>query len=131
MNSKWSEYEATPKVRNTAIIREPDKRQHRELWRWVGFGAVLVVVILFSEWKNFELIRHGYRIEDLRKEHEKAESANRQLRLEIETLTSPKRIERFATEQLNLVVPSQDQAIVLERVEVAPPPDTAIVATRR
>jgi cell division protein FtsL len=131
MNSKWSEYEATPKIRNTAIIREPDKRQHRELWRWVGFGAVLVVVILFSEWKNFELIRHGYRIEDLRKEHEKAESANRQLRLEIETLTSPKRIERFATEQLNLVVPSQDQAIVLERVEVAPPPDTAIVATRR
>tara|TARA_Y100001949_G_scaffold169593_1_gene169705 strand:+ start:2189 stop:2584 length:396 start_codon:yes stop_codon:yes gene_type:complete len=131
MNSKWSEYEATPKVRNTAIIREPDKRQHRELWRWVGFGAVLVVVILFSEWKNFELIRHGYRIEDLRKEHEKAESANRHLRLEIETLTSPKRIERFATEQLNLVVPSQDQAIVLERVEVAPPPDTAIVATRR
>ena len=131
MNSKWSEYEATPKVQNTAIIREPDKRQHRELWRWVGFGAVLVVVILFSEWKNFELIRHGYRIEDLRKEHEKAESANRQLRLEIETLTSPKRIERFATEQLNLVVPSQDQAIVLERVEVAPPPDTAIVATRR
>ncbi|SUZ99868.1 uncharacterized protein METZ01_LOCUS52722, partial [marine metagenome] len=90
-----------------------------------------VVVILFSEWKNFELIRHGYRIEDLRKEHEKAESANRHLRLEIETLTSPKRIERFATEQLNLVVPSQDQAIVLERVEVAPPPDTAIVATRR
>ncbi|MEE3104204.1 MAG: cell division protein FtsL [Acidobacteriota bacterium] len=131
MTSKWSEYEATPKVRNTAIIREPDKRQHRELWRWVGFGAVLVVVILFSEWKNFELIRHGYRIEDLRKEHEKAESANRHLRLEIETLTSPKRIERFATEQLNLVVPSQDQAIVLERVEVAPPPDTAIVATRR
>ena len=131
MNSKWSESEATPKVQNTAIIREPDKRQHRELWRWVGFGAVLVVVILFSEWKNFELIRHGYRIEDLRKEHEKAESANRQLRLEIETLTSPKRIERFATEQLNLVVPSQDQAIVLERVEVAPPPDTAIVATRR
>ena len=131
MNSKWSEYEATPKIRNTAIIREPDKRQHRELWRWVGFGAVLVVVILFSEWKNFELIRHGYRIEDLRKEHEKAESANRHLRLEIETLTSPKRIERFATEQLNLVVPSQDQAIVLERVEVAPPPDTAIVATRR
>ncbi len=131
MNSKWSEYEATPKVRNTAIIREPDKRQHRELWRWVGFGAVLVVVILFSEWKNFELIRHGYRIEDLRKEHEKAESANRHLRLEIETLTSPKRIERFATEQLNLVVPSQDQAIVLERVEVAPPPDTEIVATLR
>ena len=131
MKSQWLEYEKTPKVRNTAIIREPDKKQHKELRRWVGFGIVIVAVVLFSAWQNFELIQHGYRIEDLRKEHEKAESANRQLRLEIETLTSPKRIERFATEQLNLVVPSQDQAIVLERVEVAPPPDTAIVATRR
>ena len=131
MNSKWSEYEATPKVRNTAIIREPDKRQHRELWRWVGFGAVLVVVILFSEWKNFELIRHGYRIEDLRKEHEIEKSKNQHLRLEIESRTSPREVERIAREELNLVVPSQDQVIVLERVEVAPPPDTAIVATRR
>ena len=131
MKSQWSKYEVTPNVRNTVIVREPDKKQHKELRRWVGFGIVIVAVVLFSAWQNFELIQYGYRIEDLRKEHEKAESANRHLRLEIETLTSPKRIERFATEQLNLVVPSQDQAIVLERVEVAPPPDTAIVATRR
>ena len=131
MKSQWIEYEKTPKVRNTAIIREPDKRQHKELRRWVGFGIVIVAVVLFSAWQIFELIQHGYRIEDLRKEHEKAESANRQLRLEIETLTSPKEVERIATEELNLVVPSQDQVVVLERVEMAPPPDTAIVATRR
>jgi cell division protein FtsL len=131
MNSQWSEYETTPTVRNTAIIREPDKRQHKELWRWVGFGIPLVAVVLFSAWQNFELIQHGYRIEDLRKEYEKAKSTNQTLRLEIESLTSPKEVERRATEELNLVVPSQDQVIVLERVEVAPPPDAAIVATRR
>ena len=131
MKSQWIEYEKTPKVRNTAIIREPDKRQHKELRRWVGFGIVIVAVVLFSAWQNFELIQHGYRIEDSRKEHEIEKSKNQHLRLEIESLTSPKEVERIAREELNLVVPSEDQVIVLERVEMAPPPDTAIVATRR
>ena len=131
MNSQWSEYEVTPNVRNTAIVREHDKRQQSELWRWVRWGVVLVAVVLFSAWQNFELIQHGYRIEDLRKEHEIEKSKNQHLRLEIESLTSPKEVERIATEELNLVVPSQDQVVVIERVEVAPPPDTAIVATRR
>ena len=131
MKSQWIEYEKTPKVRNTAIIREPDKRQHKELRRWVGFGIVIVAVVLFSAWQNFELIQHGYRIEDLRKEHEIEKSENKKLRLEIESRTSPREVERIAREELNLVVPSQDQVVVLERVEMAPPPDTAIVATRR
>ena len=90
-----------------------------------------MAVVLFSAWQNFELIQHGYRIEDLRKEHEIEKSKNQHLLLEIENLTSPKEVERKATEELNLVVPSQDQVVVIERVEVAPPPDTAIVATRR
>ena len=131
MNSQWSEYEVTPNVQNTAIVREHDKRQQSELWRWVRWGVVLVAVVLFSAWQNFELIQHGYRIEDLRKEHEIEKSKNQHLRLDIESLTSPKEVERIATEKLNLVVPSQDQVIVLERFEVAPPPDAAIVATRR
>ena len=131
MKSQWSEYEVTPNVQNTVIVREHDKRQQSELWRWVRWGVVLVAVVLFSAWQNFELIQHGYRIEDLRKEHEIEKSKNQHLRLEIENLTSPKEVERKATEELNLVVPSQDQVVVIERVEVAPPPDTAIVATRR
>ena len=131
MKSQWSEYEVTPNVQNTAIVREHDKRQQSELWRWVRWGIVLVAVVLFSAWQNFELIQHGYRIEDLRKEHEIEKSKNQHLRLDIESLTSPKEVERIATEELNLVVPSQDQVVVIERVEVAPPPDTAIVATRR
>ena len=131
MKSQWSKYEVTPNVRNTVIVREPDKKQHKELRRWVGFGIVIVAVVLFSAWQNFELIQHGYRIEDLRKEHEIEKSKNQHLRLEIESLTSPKEVERIAREELNLVVPSQDQVVVLERVEMAPPPDTAIVATRR
>ena len=54
----------------------------------------------------------------------------RQLRLEIETLKSPKRIETLATRQLHLVAPSRDEAIVIERVVPADPPAASVVARR-
>jgi cell division protein FtsL len=52
------------------------------------------------------------------------------LRLEIEALRSPARIERVATEQLYLIAPARDQAIVIERVTPAAAPDKSIVAAR-
>ena len=56
------------------------------------------------------------------------EEVNRHLRLEIETLRSPRRIEEMATEELHLVAPARDQAIVIERVTPPAPPDKSIVA---
>ena len=58
------------------------------------------------------------------------EEINRHLRLEVEMLQSPKRIERMATEKLGMVAPSRDEAIVIERVTPTPPPAKSIVATR-
>ena len=58
------------------------------------------VVLLFSAWQHFELLRHGYRIEQMQKERADEDEVNRHLRLEIDTLRSPARIERLATERL-------------------------------
>lgn len=103
-------------VRNNPIVREVDRTRQRELWRSVGVGLFLVLVLLFSAWQHFELLRNGYRIEQMQEERARELEINRHLRLEIATLKSPKRIERIATEQLGLVAPGVDQAIVLERV---------------
>jgi cell division protein FtsL len=54
----------------------------------------------------------------------------RQLRLEIETLRSPRRIEALATGQLHLVAPERDEAIVIERVVKPEAPPKSIVAQR-
>jgi hypothetical protein len=69
-------------------------------------------------------------IEQLQKAKDAEEEMTRQLRLEIETLRSPKRIETLATTRLNLVSPKQDEAIVLERVVPAELPASSIVARR-
>jgi cell division protein FtsL len=65
-------------------------------------------------------------------QHERAaeEEAARRLRLEIDTLRSPRRLEALATRQLRLVAPSRDEAIVIERVVPSEPPDTSVVARR-
>ena len=124
------EYAVRKDVRNNPIVREVDEARQRELWKSVGFTALLVVLALFSAWPHFEMTLNGYRIEQLQKEKDAEEEMTRQLRLEIDTLRSPKRIEPLATTQLHLVSPKQDEAIVLERVVPAELPPSSIVASR-
>ncbi len=124
------EYAIKKDIRNNPIVREVDQARQQQLWRSMGIGVFLVAVLLFSAWQHFELLRHGYRIEVMQRERAAEEEVNRQLRLEIETLRAPRRIEKIATEQLHLVAPSRDQAIVIERVTPAAPPEKSIVAAR-
>lgn len=116
-------------IRNNPIVREVDLARQQELWRSVGVGVFLVVVLLFSAWQHFELLQHGYEIEQLQLERTQELEINRHLRLEIETLRSPKRIERIATQQLNLVEPTNEDAIVVERL-VQSVPDLELMAAR-
>lgn len=124
------EYAIKKDVRNNPIVREVDEARQRDLWKSVGIAGFLVIVLLFSAWQHFELLRHGYQIEQLQKDRAAEEEAGRRLRLEIESLKSPKRIEALATQQLHLVAPTRDEAVVIERVQPADPPAASVVAAR-
>ena len=93
------EYAIKKDIRNNPIVREVDHARQRELWRSVVVGVLLVAVLLFSAWQHFELLQHGYRIEQMQQERAEETEANRHLRLEIETLRSLSRIERIATDE--------------------------------
>ena len=124
------EYAIKKDVRNNPIVREIDEERQAQLWRTAGVGAVLVLVLLFSAWQTFQLVRHGYVIQQLERERAAEEEQNRHLRLEIETLRSPRRIEEMAINDLKLVAPEREQAIVIERVTATAPPGKSIVALR-
>ena len=124
------EYAVKKDVRNNPNVREVDEARQRELWKSVGIAGLLVLVLLFSAWQHFELLRHGYRVEELQHERAAEEDAARHLRLEIESLRSPRRIESLALEKLHLVAPTRDEAIVIERVLPADPPAKSVVARR-
>ena len=124
------EYAIKKDVRNNPIVREIDEARQQELWRSVAVGVFIVAVLLFSAWQHFELLRHGYRLEQMQRERAAEEEINRHLRLEIETLRSPSRIERLATGRLRMVAPQPDEAQVIERVIPAPAPPRSVVARR-
>jgi hypothetical protein len=128
------EYAIKKDVRNNPIVREVDRERHREMWRSVALGVFLVTVLLFSAWQHFELLRHGYRQEEMQRERAAAAEINRHLRLEIDTLRSPGRIEELATQPepggLAMVTPGPGEATVIERVMPADAPPNTVVARR-
>jgi cell division protein FtsL len=130
MTGETFEYSIKKDIRNNPIVREVDRERHREMWRSMGIGLFLVLVLLFSAWQHFELQQHGYRYEQMLQERAEEELVNRHLRLEVETLKAPARIERVATERLRMVSPTPTEATVIERVAPAPAPPRSVVASR-
>jgi cell division protein FtsL len=124
------EYEIRKDFRNNQIVREVDERRQRDLWQSLGIGMLLVIVLLLSAWQHFELLRHGYKLEQMQRDRASESDINRHLRLEMETLRAPQRIEKLATERLGMVAPGPDEAIVLERVTPTAPPAKSVVAQR-
>ena len=128
MRQEDFEYAIKKDIRNNPIVREIDQARQQEFWKAFGIVGLLVGVVLFSAWQHFELLQHGYRIQDMEQERARELEINRHLRLEIETLRSPTRIERIATEKLDLVAPTEEQAVVIERVVPSPEPHPSIRA---
>jgi cell division protein FtsL len=130
MDKGTFEYEIRKDFRNNQIVREVDERRLRDLWQSLGIGVVLVLALLFSAWQHFELLRHGYRLEQMQRDRATESDINRHLRLEMETLRAPQRIEKLATERLGMVTPGDSDAVVLERVTPPEPPAKSVVASR-
>jgi cell division protein FtsL len=130
MTGESFEYAIKKDVRNNPIVREVDQERHQEMWRSAAVAVFLMLVLLFSAWQHFELINHGYRLEEMQRERAEQAEIARHLRLEIETLRSPARIERLATTRLRMVPPGAGDAEILARVAAPPPPPRSVVARR-
>ena len=123
------EYQIKKDIRNNPIVREVDEARARDLWRSAGIIAAFVGLLLFSAWQHFELIRYGYRLEQLQRAHQDEEERNRHLLLEVQALQRPQRIEEIARKQ-KLGEPAPEDVVVLERVRPNAPPASAVVARR-
>jgi cell division protein FtsL len=124
------EYQIRKDIRNNPIVREVDQARVRELWQSVVVGGVFVVMLLYAAWQHFELIRYGYRTQQLQEARQNEERANRHLRLQVQALQRPQRIEKIAKTQLRMVQPGPADTVVLERVTPNDPPDKSIVALK-
>ena len=124
------DYAISKDVRNNQIVREIDHTRQRDLWRWAWIGSVILALVVYSSWQHFELLRHGYRVEQMERARKQEVEINRHLRLRIQTLKAPQRIAAIATSQLRMVEPTSAEAVVLERAVPVEPPSKSIVARR-
>lgn len=104
----------TKRVANDHLVREVDRRRHRALWLQAMTGLVLAAALLGYGWQHFEMIRMGYRLEELRLEKESLMKLNRLLALEREHLVSPDRVEAIARTRLGMVTPTSEQLVFVE-----------------
>jgi cell division protein FtsL len=124
------EYAVRKDVRNNPIVREVDAERQAEMWKTLGLAVLMLGALMFWTWQHFEILRHGYKLEEVQRQRAAEEDIARHLRLEIETLRSPRRIEALARGRLNLVTPTREDAIVIERVVPAAPPAKSVIARR-
>jgi cell division protein FtsL len=121
---------SVPKDIQNRPVRNVDLARQREMWWSVAFVAALVGALLLVAWQHSQWRTVGYEVTRLQRERAASEAENRHLRLELETLRAPKRIEALAMRDLQLVAPSQTEAVVLERVRQAAAPSRTLVARR-
>jgi len=130
MSGESFEWAIKKDVRNNPIVREVDLERHREMWRSVGLSLFLVVVLLFVAWQHVTLQQYGYRMEETQDLLAKENVITRRLRLDIETLRSPKFVEPLAIKKLHMIWPAPADHTVIERVIETPPPPKSVVAQR-
>jgi hypothetical protein len=123
-----AEYGLRPGVRNRSIVREIDRARIREMWQWAAVLAGLALVLIFSVWQHFQVLRFGYLIEDMRRQRIAEEEVRRHLILDRAVLLRPQRLERIATGPLQLVTPAGEATVMVERVRRSPPPGRGVVA---
>jgi len=124
------DYAISKDVRNNQIVREVDHSRHRDLWRWACIAAAILALVIYSSWQHFQLLQHGYRVEQMERARKQEVEINRHLRLEIQMLKAPQRIAAIATRTLHMVEPTSVEAVVLERAVPVEPPSTSVVARR-
>jgi cell division protein FtsL len=127
------EYAIKKDVRNNPIVREVDADQRRTFARTLVVTALAVGMLLFSAWQHFAVLHQSYETGALQQQLAREEVLNRRLRLDLEVLRAPTRIEKIAIEDLHMVAPTQKDSVVIPRMS-APAPATAhatIVAHNR
>jgi cell division protein FtsL len=98
--------------------RERSKRRSRAGRRQniiliVGLAIGLIGLVWLHVWLRLQVVQMGYVLSTTSKFQSRLEQENRELRIELATITSPDRLESLARRRLGLEQPQKGQVIVL------------------
>ena len=123
-----SPYAVHRPVENVFLVRQRDRRRLREL---AGVAAAVLVLgggLFAYTWVHVEMLRTGYRVDELEKRLGRLLEVERKWRLEAAFAAHPALLEERAREELEMVEPSLEQMLFYE--ELGPAADHGVEQQR-
>lgn len=107
--SRATEFHTVKRLDNTRLVRHTEPVKMRNLYRSLALGSVIAAFFLLYIYQHFKCIDLSFQLEAARSERVDAAAQNSSLKLEIASLSNPKRIDMIARRQLGLseTLPSQ------------------------
>ena len=95
------------------VDRIGQRRRPRQVLGFTVLAFCLVGVALLHVWLRLQVVQMGYVLSTTNKLQNQQEQENRELKVELATLTSPDRLEAMARKRLGLIPPEKGQVIIL------------------
>jgi hypothetical protein len=106
---KMIEFQTVKRIDNSRLVRHVEPVRLRNYYKTVALGGLMAMFFMVYIYQHFRCIDLSFQLEDLRTKQSEATSLNSGLRLEIEGLRDPKRIDTIARRQLGLTEPLPTQ----------------------
>jgi cell division protein FtsB len=119
-----TEFHTVKRIDNSRLVRATEPVRMQGFYRTAGWGAVVAVFLMFYVYQHFRCIDLSFQLEDLKSRQTKMSAFNSELRLEIEGLRDPRRIDVIARRQLGLTEPLPTQ---VQQYEAPPGAEVATV----
>jgi cell division protein FtsL len=107
---------SVPAHKVATVKRERAARSAPSRWRYlmgILLGVALIAAVLSHVWLRLQVVRMGYVLSTTSKLQARLEQENRELKVELATLTSPDRLEALARQRLGLTQPEKGQVVLL------------------
>jgi cell division protein FtsL len=104
-----TEFHTVKRIDNSRLVRAAEPARMQSYYRTAGWGALIAAFMMFYVYQHFRCIDLSFQLEDLKSRQTKMSALNSELRLEIEGLRDPRRIDVIARRQLGLTEPLPTQ----------------------
>jgi cell division protein FtsL len=104
-----TQFHTVKRIDNSRLVRNVEPVRLRSYYRTAGLGAIVAACLMMYIYQHFRCIDLSFQLEDLKTKQTQSMALNSELRLEIEGLRDPRRIDVIARRQLGLTQPMPTQ----------------------
>jgi cell division protein FtsL len=103
------------KIYQNQIVQERDRTWFKDMALVLMLTVLIAGAVLFYVWQQVEMIKFGYKIEQMKEERNALQELNRELKLERSYLRRLERIESIAKQQLHMKEPDENCVIIIKK----------------